>query len=67
MSTDDPPAPTIASLPFRPLGGQPPVDADNLEQFLSETRIATMSYVRTSGRTSGRPNQTQIWCDYTNG
>jgi hypothetical protein len=57
VSTDDPPAPTIASLPFRPLGGQPPFDADNLEQFLSETRIATTSYVRTSGR----PNQTPIW------
>ena len=63
MNTDNPPTPTIASLPFRPLGGQPPFDAQNLERFLSETRIATMSYVCTSGR----PNQTPLWYDYTNG
>lgn len=63
MDTDPSSAPTIVSLPFRPLGGQPPFDSDGLERFLSDMRIATMSYLRNSGR----PNQTPLWYDYSNG
>jgi hypothetical protein len=63
MGTRNSSRPTIVSLPFRPLGGQPPFDADGLERFLSEPRIATVSYVRASGR----PNQTPLWFDYSDG
>jgi PPOX class probable F420-dependent enzyme len=60
---DQPTATPIVSVPFRPLGGQPPFQPDDLDRFLSETRIATLSYVRADGR----PNQTPIWYDYTHG
>jgi PPOX class probable F420-dependent enzyme len=63
MNTDIPRTETILSLPFRPLGGQPPFDPDGLDRFLSDTRIATMSYVRNSGRS----NQTPLWYDYSDG
>lgn len=53
MTTDNP----LRSLPFRALGGQPAFEQDDLEQFLAEPRIATLSYVRRDGR----PNQAPIW------
>jgi len=57
------PAPTIISLPFRPIGGQVPFARADLDRFLSETRIATLSYVRKSGQS----NQTPLWYEYING
>jgi hypothetical protein len=63
MDTDIPRTETISSLPFRPLGGQPPLDPDGLDRFVSDTRIATMSYVRNSGRS----NQTPLGYDYSDG
>ncbi|MEO1057954.1 MAG: TIGR03618 family F420-dependent PPOX class oxidoreductase [Actinomycetota bacterium] len=53
MTTDNP----LRTLPFRGLGGQPPFDADDLERFLAQRRIATLAYLRRDGR----PNQAPIW------
>jgi len=63
MSETNAAVPTITSLPFQPVGGQPPFDHAGLDRFLSETRIATLSYLRKNGR----PNQTPLWYEYSNG
>ncbi len=55
--------PTIASLPFSALGGQPAFEPDALEQFLRGNHIAMFSYVRSDGR----PNQAPLWYTYRDG
>lgn len=53
----------IASMPFAALGGQPAFDPDGLDAFLSDTRIATFTYVRKDGR----PNAAPLWYTYRDG
>ncbi len=53
----------VSSLPFHPVGGQPAFEPDALERFVSETRIATLAYVRRDGR----PHQSPIWFTYRDG
>lgn len=55
--------PPLSSLPFAALGGSPAFDPDRLDAFLSETRIATFSYVRKDGR----PNSAPLWYTYRDG
>lgn len=53
----------LAALPFAPLGGQPGFDAEALDSFLADTRIATFTYVRKDGR----PNAAPLWYTYRDG
>lgn len=55
--------PTISSLPFSALGGQPGFEPDDLDEFLRGNHIAMFSYVRSDGR----PNQAPLWYTYRDG
>ncbi|MGB3733705.1 MAG: PPOX class F420-dependent oxidoreductase [Ilumatobacter sp.] len=55
--------PTIPSLPFVALGGQPGFEPASLESYLAASHIAMFSYVRSDGR----PNQAPLWYTYRDG
>lgn len=63
MTAETDTAVSLAALPFRALGGQPPFDPADLEPFVDARRIAVLAYVRGDGR----PNQTPIWYTYREG
>lgn len=54
---------SLADMPFRALGGQPPFAPADIESFVDARRIAVLAYVRGDGR----PNQTPIWYSYRDG
>lgn len=54
---------SLAEMPFRALGGQPPFAPADLEPFVNARRIAVLAYVRGDGR----PNQTPIWYTHRDG
>lgn len=54
---------SLAAMPFRALGGQPPFAPRDIEPFVDARRIAVLAYVRADGR----PNQTPIWYTYRGG
>ncbi len=67
MTTDRdvtiPPSGPISRQPFRPLGGQPGFEPDELERFVTGVRVAVMAY----NRKDGRPGQAPIWYEYHDG
>ena len=55
--------PLISELPFHAVGGQPGFEPEALERFVTQTRVATLAYLRADGR----PHQTPIWFTYREG
>lgn len=53
----------LSERPFKALGGQPPFEPDDIDDFIDQRRIAVLSYVRSDGR----PNQAPIWYTHRNG
>lgn len=53
----------LRDLPFKAIGGQPAFDADELERFVAEPRIAVLAYAKRDGT----PCQVPIWYEYEDG
>jgi PPOX class probable F420-dependent enzyme len=63
MTRLDPSPIPLDQRPFRPLGGQPAFDADDIVGFVEQRRIGVLAYVRADGR----PNQAPIWYVHRDG
>ena len=61
QTADTPDVTGISRFPFKPLGGQPAFEVEEMKKFLARPRIAVLSYIRADGR----PNQAPIWYDYS--